>query len=266
MLRHRRQLSWPIQGPPPIQPPTSGATVATNRRIPKASDVIVSAVRQRILNERLPVGFRLASEAELMNEFGFGRVTVREALRLLERDGLIEIRRGPGGGIKVRHPDISQVSDAISLVFNMQGVTLREFQAFRLMVEPAVAALAAVHATDEQRKAILESADEDPTYLGRVVDLHTLIGQAAGNGVVAVVLQALHRPFSMHFREEKISTQDTEATAQAHRKIARAISAGDPVVAERAMKRHLDAYAKYLEEVGLIDEPIVPELSWPIVG
>jgi len=236
--------------------------VATNGRIPKASDIVVSAVRSRIINERLAVGFRLPSEAELMEEFGLGRVTVREALRLLERDGLIEIKRGPGGGILVQHPDISQVSDAISLLFSLQQVTLREFLVFRQLVEPAAAALASVHATEGQRRTLLQFADADRPHLATVVDLHVLIGKCAGNGVVGLVLQALHSPFTVHFRNEKIRNQDYEGTAKAHRRIAQAIWRGDAGGAERAMKRHLDAYETYLEEAGLIDEPIVPQPNW----
>jgi GntR family transcriptional repressor for pyruvate dehydrogenase complex len=239
--------------------------VAVSRRLPKASDVVVNAVRQRILTERLPVGHRLPSETELMEEYGLGRVTVREALRLLERDGLIEIKRGPGGGIHVRHPDISQVSDAISLLFSVQEVTLREFLAFRQLVEPSAAALAAVHATDEQRQKILQSAEADQAQLSPVVDLHVLIGESTGNGVLGLVLQALHSPMAVHFRSDKIRKHDVEGTARAHRKIAQAIAAGNAAGAERAMKRHLDAYASYLQEVGLIDEPIVPQPTWRMV-
>jgi GntR family transcriptional repressor for pyruvate dehydrogenase complex len=239
--------------------------VAASRRLPKASDLVVSAVRQRILTERLPVGHRLPSETELMEEYGLGRVTVREALRLLERDGLIEIKRGPGGGIYVRHPDITQVSEAISLLFSVQKVTLREFIAFRQLVEPAAAALAAVHAAEEQREAILQAAEAEENQLGPVVDLHVLIGESTGNGVLSLVLQALHRPMAVHFRSDKISKRDVEVTTKAHRKIAELIAAGNAEGAERAMRRHLDAYAHYLEEVGQIDEPIVPEPTWGMV-
>ncbi len=239
--------------------------MAVSRRLPKASDLVVSAVSQRILTERLPVGHRLPSETELMEEYGLGRVTVREALRLLERDGLIEIKRGPGGGIYVRHPDITQVSEAISLLFSVQQVTLREFLAFRQMVEPGAAALAAVHATDEQREAILQAAEADQPEFGPVVDLHVLIGESTGNGVLRLVLQALHSPMAAHFRSDKIHEHHRTETMKAHRKIAEVIASRDAAGAERAMKRHLDAYARYLEEVGLIDEPIVPQPRWQMV-
>lgn len=235
--------------------------MSRGRPLPKASDVVVQALRQRILSERLPVGHRLPSEAELMDDLGLGRATIREGLRLLERDGLIEIKRGPGGGITVRHPDISQVSDAVSVLLNLRNVTLREFLAFRQMVEPAAAGMAAIGATPEQRAAISQAADSDG-QLGSIVDLHILIGTSTGNGVLAILLQALHSPFVEHFRVKMIQDEHRLGTIKAHQRIAELIQAGDAEGAERAMRRHLDAYAEFLESTGLIDQAVVPGHDW----
>lgn len=235
--------------------------MATNRRIPKASDLVVDGLRNRILGGNLPIGYRLPSELQLVEEFGLGRATVREGLRVLEREGLIEIKRGPAGGIAVRHPDISQVSDAVSVLFALRGVTLREFLEFRQMVEPTAARSAARLATTAQREAISATADK-AGQLSNVADLHVLIGEASRNGVVTTVLQALHTPFVAHFRTPKISSDDREGTVKSHQRIARAIAAGDEDAAEQAMRVHLQAYADYLERADLIDEPIIPGFTW----
>src|SRR5699024_3756987 len=124
---------------------TGGWMSSRSRRLPKVSDLVVSALRERIINQQLPVGSRLPSEAELMEELNVGRVTVREGLRLLERDGLLEVRRGTTGGNFVRHPDIEQVSESISVLLGIRGTRLREFVEFRQLVEPEAAALAAQH-------------------------------------------------------------------------------------------------------------------------
>lgn len=235
--------------------------MATSHRIPKASDMVVTGLRNRILSEHLPVGHRLPSELELVDEFGLGRATVREGLRVLEREGLIEIKRGPTGGISVRHPDIGQVSDAISVLFALRGVTLREFLEFRQMVEPTAARSAARLATTEQRDAIIASAEKS-TLLSNVADLHVLIGEASRNGVVTTVLQALHTPFVAHFRTPKIDESDRTGTLKSHQRIAQAIADGNEDEAERAMRVHLQAYADYLERAELIDEPIIPGFTW----
>ncbi|WP_298752835.1 FadR/GntR family transcriptional regulator [uncultured Serinicoccus sp.] len=229
-------------------------------RIPKASDVVVRELRDRILSGRLPVGHRLPSETELLEQFNLGRATIREGLRLLERDGLIEIKRGPGGGITVRHPDITQVSDAFAVLFAVQTVTLRDFLEFRMITEPQTAALAAARATEEDRKAIALAAEE-PDF-GRVVDLHVRIGMASGNGVVSNMLQALHSPFNAHFRESLVGKRHLEGTVRAHKRISERISQGDSDGARHAMEVHLEAYADYLERQNLLDDPIVDPRIW----
>lgn len=235
---------------------------ANGRRIPKASDIVVQTLRHRIVTERLPVGYRLPSESELVEQFGLGRVTVREALRLLERDGLIDIRRGPGGGINVRHPDVEQVSEAMSLQLSLEEVSLRELLVFRQTVEPLAAALAAEHANPTQRKAIMAAAAETHPPLGDVVDLHVLISEASGNGMFSLVLRVLKNPLAAHFRESRIRNEHYTETSHAHARIAQAVCDGNAHSAEVAMRKHLDAYATYLEEVGLIDDVIVPPDVW----
>lgn len=234
---------------------------ARPRRLPKASDLVVSGVRRHIITRRLPVGAPLPSESELMAEYGVGRVAVREAFRLLERDGLIEIRRGVNGGVFVRHPDISQVSEVISLLFAVKNTTLREFVEFRQLVEPAAAAHAAKNISAEQREqlAVILRVDED---LAHVPDLHLLVAEATGNGVLALALNALRHPFQEHFRPGRIDAGHMRETSAAHAKIAKRILAGDASGAQRAMTVHLAAYRDYLERENLMEEPIIPPSTW----
>jgi GntR family transcriptional repressor for pyruvate dehydrogenase complex len=226
-------------------------------RLAKASDVVVLRVREQIVNQRLPEGTPLPSEAELMHLYGVGRVAVREALRLLERDGLIEVRRGAHGGIFVSHPEIRQVRDAVALLFAMQNTTLREFVEFRQLIEPAAAARAAKNLSEKHRSELARLL-EGKEVLERVPDMHLLVAEATGNGVIAVSLNALQGAFEGHFRRGKIDVGHMEETSAAHRKIVSRILAGDGSGAERAMRVHLEAYRNYLENENLLDEPIIP--------
>lgn len=226
-------------------------------RIPKASDYVVNAIRSEILGGNLAVGTRLQSETELADRFGLGRVTVREALRLLERDGLVTIRRGPSGGIFVSHPNISQVSEALALLLRMRNTSLGAFAAFRLQVEPLVTELAAINATDEQRERILAVARAD-LGVERTADLHDMVAEASGNDVFEFTLKAMHVALDSHFREERITAENRDGTRRAHERIAERIAARDPAGARAAMERHLLTYQEYLETSGLIDEPVIP--------
>lgn len=226
-------------------------------RIPKASDIVVTSIRDRILSERLPVGTRLPSESDLMEEHGLGRVTVREGLRILERDGLIDVRRGPNGGLFVRHTDIRQVSETLALLFGVRETTLGEFADFRLSVEPRVAELAAEHATDEQRAELLAAVKAE-NETSRTPDLHSMIAGMCGNDVYEFVVKAMHSSLVGHFRYELIRPDHIDTTHRAHLKIVKAVCDGDGGAAERAMRRHLEQYATYVKENGLNQEPIIP--------
>lgn len=228
-------------------------------RIPRASNIVIDSIRDRILSERLPSGYKLPNETELMEMYGLGRTTVREAVRLLEADGLVEVRRGPAGGTFVRHIDIREVSEALTLLFSFRETRLKEFVEFRRVIEPEIAALAAVNATEEQRAEILDvgrghlTADNDSS-----TELHELLATACGNGVLELLMASMSVPFARHFRPERITEQSVASTEAAHAKIARLVAAGDAAAARRAMARHMDAYAVFVAESGLSEEPIVP--------
>lgn len=231
-------------------------------RLPKASDLIVTALRERILSERLPVGTRLTSEAELVEEYGLGRMTVREALRLLEGDGLIDIRRGANGGIFVRQVGVEQISDSLAVLLATRDASLAEFADFRIHVEPAIARLAAINATDEQRRALTSLADE--SSVGEVVaDFHGLVAQASGNRVHEIVIGALRLTLEQQVRYELVSREYSADNVREHGAIARAIGEGRPDDAEREMERHLQAYKRFIEEVGLADDPVIPRRTRP---
>jgi len=217
-------------------------------RIPKASDLVVSEIREKIFFERLPVGTRLPSESELMEQFGLGRVSVREALRILERDGLIDIRRGARGGVFVRHTDISQVSDALALLLRFRESTLGEAAEYRLLMEPPIAELAASNATDEQRAAFRKIADN--VRHKDTAELHRITAEACGNSVFEMMIQALHNSHFGHHRYDVMSAGQPDG-AQEHKRIALAIAEGDGQAASEAMREHIVNYREYLRAKSL---------------
>ena len=233
----------------------------TNRRparLAKASDVIVANIRDRILWDRLPLGSPLPSETELMEEFRLGRVTVRESLRLLERDGIVDIKRGPGGGVTVGSPDPTRLSEVFTLLLAIRDTTLREFVEFRWLLEPAAARLAAKNATDEQRVALKEAVDNEGTSFGQTVDVHALIAELSGNSVIAMGYRAIYDTFIQQHRGRLVRPQDVEGTSKAHQRIADHIIAGRAEEAEQAMCRHLEAFEKRMTEAGVMEEPLIP--------
>jgi DNA-binding FadR family transcriptional regulator len=92
---------------------------------PKASELVADAIRSQIARGEVASGSPLPNETELMREYEVARQTAREALRVLEAEGLIEVQRGAGGGARVRVPDIEAASRHCALLLQLRGATVR---------------------------------------------------------------------------------------------------------------------------------------------
>lgn len=246
-------------------------------RTPKASDLLADDLRRRVLGDAMPPGSALPSETQLVETWGFSRATVREALRLLEADGLIRIKRGPGGGITVSRPSPSHVTRSMALMLSLDEAPLRDLFVFRKLVEPAAASLTAVHATPEERRALQEVADggdvagdgcggrEGVGGTGRAsdrVDLHRLLAEASHNALLKVVHSALEEVVRWHADEGSLTEEDLAGVDRAHRRIAGDILEGNGDGAARAVLRHLEQFEKRMADLGRLDEPIIPRARW----
>lgn len=232
------------------------------RHLPKASDLLAEELRARIIAGALGPGAPLPSEGELIKNLGLSRATVREALRLLEADGLISIKRGPGGGIVVRHPEGSEVTRSLALMLVLAEAPLRDLFAFRKAIEPAAAAAAAVNATDEQRVQLETIVAREGRQEHADVDFHILLSEMSGNALFKLNLAALHDLIDWHVRGENLSEEDVRATVVVHRKIAKAVIDGDAAAAEKLMLRHLEGFEKVMAAAGRLDQPIIPREEW----
>ena len=104
---------------------------------------VVEQIQEAILDGRLTAGQTLPAERELKETFNISRGTLREALRVLEQKGLIEIKLGVGGGSVVKAVDTDQISESLGLLIRSQKVSLNHLAQFREDVEGIVAARAA---------------------------------------------------------------------------------------------------------------------------
>lgn len=228
-------------------------------RLPKASEILANMVKVRILSGGMKAGERLPPEAELMEEYGFSRGTVREAIRLLESDGLIRVRRGPRGGIEVAEPDVSHVTRSLAVLFAYDGTPVSDLMNFRLVIEPGAAAMAARDATPEQREQLLKATrmiGGEP--IPHSVNFHRELGAATNNGFMSTMLTAVYEVLEWQTNTQQLSSKQQAETNKAHLAIARAISNGNASRAERAMRSHIEEYTEVLGEQGRLDQPIIP--------
>jgi DNA-binding FadR family transcriptional regulator len=234
--------------------PASAALPAemTLPRSPKMSEVIARQLVSHIVDEDLPEGSVLPVERALAEQFGVGRSTIREALRLLETRGVLTIRPGPGGGPIVRRPRPADLRDNLTLILQFEGASLADVLDARVALEPAVAALAAQHITDEQIEelaasvdAILDNLDDHRRFLAENQRFHALMADASGGIALKVFLETLQWLADGAVVGIEYTAGRRKAVAQAHGAIVDALRERDPVGAAEAMRQHLGEAGSY---------------------
>src|ERR1700759_5347509 len=121
-----------------------------------SSEVIVEQVRQLMRQGQLKPGDRLPAERELCEHFGVSRVPVREALRMLESSGLVEIRVGARGGAFVTTPTSERVGDGLADLLTLSVISAGDVTEVRLIFELGIVPLVCERATDEDFAALDE--------------------------------------------------------------------------------------------------------------
>jgi DNA-binding FadR family transcriptional regulator len=222
--------------------------------VPKASDILADHLRQQIREGTLPEGTALPVERELAAASGLSRQTVRDALRVLEIEGLVVTRPGRAGGSFVRRPDAGTLERNLHALVSGRGVRFRSLLETREALEPAAARLAALHRTAEDLAALdeaaarLASAPDVPTFLQFNTDWHVAIATASHNEIIEAVVSSLSRVILRSTDIAEINSESTMAlTLKAHDRILAAIRAGDGDRAAAAMSKHVHGYRELVE-------------------
>ena len=228
----------------------------------RAPEVVAATLRRRILSGELVPGDSLPTEAELINQLGVSRETVRMALRLLDAEGLTTTSQGRSG-VRIRHPEPERTAHSLVQLFTLTGATWGDLLAFRKMLEPAAAGYVAEHATAEQRERVAAVAERGIAPDGTGYhEFHELLVQASGNPLLTTVLAAVEQAVRWAAAEQDITQYDRAEAAKSHRAIAAAITAKDPEKAEHRMRQHLDAALRHVEASGLRGAPMIPPSRW----
>lgn len=235
-------------------------------QVPKASDVLADDLRERILRAEFPEGTALPPERELVAQTRMSRTTVREALRILEVQGLVEIRTGRSGGAFVQRPGEESIASTVNLIIRGRHVRLDALLETREAVEPSCAKLAAKYRTDADLEA-LEQANERlasegtlTEFLSANVDWHIAVATASHNELLTGFMVALSRAIYASTDNQGFVDETVRATTvKAHRLITDAIRDRDAETAVRRMTTHVHEYANAVLEVEDRTSIVVPE-------
>lgn len=225
--------------------------------VPKASDVLANELRERILTGEFREGTPLPPERELVTQTRMSRATVREALRILEVQGLIRIRAGRAGGAFVQRPGRDSVARSVSMLIRGQQIRLTAVHETREALEPYCARLAAVNRTDDElaaldaaNEAMATTGDNLDDFLQANIDWHVGVATAGHNEILASFMVALSNAIYTATRTESfVDTSVRDVTVKAHRSITDSIRRQDPEAAARRMSRHVHVYAEAVLEV-----------------
>lgn len=239
----------------PVGPRTDGATglgTMTRRRNPKTSELIARDLAAHIVRNQLEPGTMLPTEREMVETFGVGRTTLREALRLLETRGVITIRSGPRGGPVVRRPRPSDLSEALTLILEFEGATLASVLQAREAIEPTVARLAADLVTPESLAVLQGTVDamlgdlgNHDRFLEENMKFHNAISDISGNTVLRVFIETLKSIADGSMLGISYSPGRHRAVAEAHQRIIDALTGGDGAAAAEMMRLHLNEAGRY---------------------
>jgi DNA-binding FadR family transcriptional regulator len=220
--------------------------------VPKASDVLANNLRERILSGEFVEGTPLPPERELVTQTRMSRTTVREALRILEVQGLVRIKAGRAGGAFVQRPGEEVMARSVGLLIRGRQIRLSALLETREAIEPSCARLAAQNRTDADlealeaaNQAIAGSGTDLGAFLQANVDWHVAVATASHNELLKGLMMALQRAIYTSTENESFVDDEVRRTAvRAHRTITNAIRDKDPDAAVRRMSRHVHSYAK----------------------
>lgn len=244
----------------------------TTLDIPKAADVLAEVLREQILEGQLGEGSTLPSERALAEQSGLSRATVREALLILELDGLVLTRTGRKGGAEVVRPRSERVQRSIRTFIRGQGVRFESVLQAREAIEPQSARLAALHHTPEDwarlsqcHQAIQDHIDDVPSFLHANLDWHVSLVQASHNELLIAFTQAIAQVVYKATDLRGFNSPEVrQAVVKAHQKVMDAVGQRDADAAWRRMGRHVDAYQQAVEQRNKDSRP--PLVSSPTLA
>ena len=232
-------------------------------RVAKQSRIyqdIVEQIQEAIISGDLKAGDRLPAERELKETFQTSRGTVREALRVLEQKGLIEIKLGTGGGAVVKAITSDLVADSLDILIRSQQIPIRYLAEFRERVEEDVVKLATERMTPDHRSMLKTLLDDARRHAGRGDDgvsdflttdkkIHLAFAHIAGNPLYVSILKTIHENIQRYYDTFlKMKEPEMVENLKDLEKVVAAMEKGDAKQAGSFSRMHVARFSQYMEQ------------------
>jgi len=253
-----KQVDEPVRAArrkaPPEAQPNRQASIRT-QRIP---ELMAADVRRRILRGELKQGDSLPTETDLMAQYKVSRPTLREALRLLESENLIMVRRGGIGGALIQKPDLDMAARQFGFVLQDQGATMSDVHRARTIIEPPALAALAMRVTPTQlaelrvRTAALNDVIGDAELFSRAAEaIREEIVAMTGATTVRLLMRLLREVVQKHTTAVGGIPSERWAKLQklslrSHERLLDLIGEGNAEAAEEFWREHLDQVEHHL--------------------
>ncbi|MDY0374374.1 MAG: GntR family transcriptional regulator [Desulfobacterium sp.] len=221
---------------------------------------VVDQIQEAILDRRLTPGDMLPPERQLRETFNVSRGTLREALRVLEQKGLIEIRVGAAGGSIVRQAGMEQLMETFALLIRSGSLSVMDVGQFRTGVEGKTAALAAQKASDREVRALetmLKQAKQMnargdtgwENFLDIDQEIHKMLAKISKNSLYILVSEMVHDNIRQYYDKflENTPGRMAENLKDLEDMIA-AVRTHQPNEAERVAEEHVHKFIVHMEE------------------
>jgi DNA-binding FadR family transcriptional regulator len=245
------------------------------RSTQKVSHLLAADLRRQILSGELPAGHQLPSELALIDQLRVSRDTLREALRILESQSLLEIRRGRNGGAVVREPGLDAVSRYVALLLQLRGTTLGDLEEARSVLEPPAAQLVAerAEAALTDRLVVLHEAEraaiDDPlAFVTAVAAFDQAVTELSGNRTLAVVTGVFRDIYAGHAysasgdRGRAAAARFAKQVVKSHSSFLDAVRRGDASSAKQAWVDYLVTTSRLLVSRNQSGQPIDMTPLW----
>jgi DNA-binding FadR family transcriptional regulator len=237
-----------------IKPEKKVREVVEKQRAPKIAELVLAELRRDIVAGEFEAGANLPTERELIARFGVSRTPVREAIRVLETEGLVDTSQGARKGARVRAPNGRIAARHTALLLRRRGASLQDIYTARLAIEPFAAKLLAQTITPEKverLKALCEAERalvERPSEWGvAAAKFHEAVIELCGNHTLAVLGGQLEDVVAGQTAVEMAEAGDTADVVNrrhaddSHARLIALVERGDADKAEAFWRRHLEA-------------------------